>query len=184
MLKRLATPAAVTSIVATAIALHIPTAASAAPDLKALFDQLDRDRDGRLSAEEFVVRDSGTLHAALQNVHLGSMMPLMIMHHSGVDRTPHGPLPEEARSRMRAAFAGQDSDGDGAVTFGEFESHHLGALRQAFDVIDADHDGAIGEAEFERMMEHLPHETTAHAKPFAELDGDKSGGISWSEFLG
>lgn len=184
MLKRLATPAAVTSIVATAIALHMPTAASAAPDLKALFDQLDSDRDGRLSSEEFVVRDSGTMHAALRNVHLGRMMPLMIMHHSGADRTAHGELPQHSVSMMQAAFASQDSDGNGNVSFGEFESHHLAALRQVFDTIDGDHDGGLDASEYGAMMSHLPGELAAHAASFAEVDTDSNGAIAWQEFLG
>ena len=184
MLRRIATPAALTSLVAAAIALHMPTAASAAPDLKALFDRFDRDGNGQLSAEEFVVRDGGSILAMLHDIDLGNMMALMIAHHSGADQSPHGPVPDHAVEMMRTAFAGQDSDGNGAVSFGEFESHHLGALRQAFDVIDADHDGGIDEGEFDGMMGHLPQHTAAHAKPFAELDGDASGTISWAEFLG
>lgn len=184
MLKRFATPAVATSIVATAIALHIPTAASAAPDLKALFDRLDQDRDGRLSAEEFVVRDSGTLHAALQSVDLGSMMPLMIMHHSGADRAAHGPLPHEGVSMLRTAFARQDGDGDGVVSFGEFESHHLAVLRKVFDTMDADQGGGIDQSEYGRMMSHLPSEAAAHATSFTEIDTDGDGMIAWQEFLG
>jgi hypothetical protein len=184
MLRRIATPAALTSLVAAGIALHMPTAATAAPDLKALFDRFDRDGNGQLSAEEFVVRDGGSILSMLHDIDLGNMMALMIAHHSGADQSPHGPVPDHAVEMMRAAFAGQDSDGNGAVSFGEFESHHLGALRQAFDVIDADHDGGIDEGEFDGMMGRLPHHTAAHAKPFAELDGDASGTISWAEFLG
>lgn len=184
MLKRLATPAAVTSLVATAIALHMPTAASAAPDLKALFDQLDSDRNGQLSAEEFAAHDSGALHSTLGRADLGSMMPLMIVLHSDAARSPHGPPPKEGATMLQAAFASQDSDGNGVVSFGEFESHHLGALRRAFDFIDADQDGAIDESEYGRMMSHLPSEAAAHATPFAEIDTDGDGKIDWPEFLG
>lgn len=186
MLKRFATPAAVTSFVAGAIALHavVPVAATAAPDLKSLFDQLDADGNGQLSAEEFVVRDSDSLHASLEAADLGKMMSLMFMHHAGADRTPHGPLPPEALGMMEHAFSHQDSDGNGIVSYGEFESAHLGALRQTFDMMDADHDGGIGADEYDRMMGHLPEATATHVVPFAEVDADRDGSISWNEFLG
>lgn len=186
MLRKLTKPAMATSLVASAVALHLvaPTAASAAPDLKALFERLDRNHDGQLSAEEFVLREPEGILSAMQGVDLGNMMTLMIAHHSGVDHAVHGPLPEETVKRMREGFAHQDRDGDGTVSFGEFESAHLGALRQVFDMMDSDGDGNLDAAEFERMMGHLPSATAAHAKPFAEVDSDKSGAVSWTEFLG
>ena len=184
MLRRLAPPAALTSFAAAAIALHMPTAASAAPDLKTLFERLDSDRDGRLSSDEFAAHDGHTLHSTLRQVDLGSMMPLMIMLHSGMGGSAHDAPSRHGAAMLEAAFARQDGDKDGVVSFGEFESHHLGALRQAFDTIDGDKDGAIDVRELEAMMRHLPHETAAHVKPFAELDSDGNGAISWSEFLG
>lgn len=184
MLKRLAPPAALASLAAAAIALHIPTTASAAPDLKTLFERLDADRDGRLSSDEFAARDGHALHSSLRQVDLGSMMPLMIMLHSGAGGSAHATLSQDSAAMLKAAFARQDGDKDGVVSFGEFESHHLGALRLAFDTIDGDKSGEIDVGEFQAMMGHLPHETAAHVKPFGDLDGDGSGTISWSEFLG
>jgi Ca2+-binding EF-hand superfamily protein len=162
----------------------LPTAASAAPDLKALFDRLDRDGNGQLSAEEFVMQQTGDVHAALKGIDLGGMMSLMIVHHAGVRPSSHGAVPDEAVQRMHHGFERLDRDGDGVVSFGEFESAHLGALRQAFDMIDADNDGGIDSVEFERLINHLPDQTAVHAQSFAELDGDGNGSISWSEFLG
>lgn len=97
MIKRIATPAAVTSVLAAAISLHLvaPTAASAAPDLRALFDQLDADNDGRISAEEFVARDRDQLAVLHDNYARsgGGAMPLMIALHAGAFHVPDGPLP-------------------------------------------------------------------------------------------
>jgi Ca2+-binding EF-hand superfamily protein len=189
MLKRLATPAAATAVIATVVAAHvmIPTAASAAPNFKSVFDQLDRDKDGKLSAAELaghplLADEAYSRHQA----DLGhGAVPIMVAVHSGLQRLVHGPATPEMRAHMEATFASLDGDKNGTVTFGEFESHHLAVLRHAFDEIDADQDGRIAPAELDAAMAHMPQgAATAHLVSFAQLDGNRDGGISWEEFLG
>jgi Ca2+-binding EF-hand superfamily protein len=189
MLKRLATPAAATAVIATVVAAHtmIPTAASAAPNFKSVFDQLDRDKDGKLSAKELAGHPLLADEAyARHRADLGSgVVPIMVAVHSGMHRPAHGAAVPETKAHMRASFASLDGDSNGAVTFGEFESHHLAFLRHAFDEIDADQDGKIEQAELTAAMAHMPQAVTAaHPVSFAQLDGNRDGGISWEEFLG
>lgn len=189
MLKRLATPAAATAVIATVVAAHtmMPTAASAAPNFKSVFDQLDRDNDGKLSAEELAGHPLLADEAyARHQADLGSgVVPIMVAVHSGMHRSTHGAATAQTKAHMQASFASLDGDSDGSVTFGEFESHHLTFLRHAFDEIDTDQDGKIEQAELTAAIAHMPPAATAaHPVPFAQLDGNRDGGISWEEFLG
>jgi Ca2+-binding EF-hand superfamily protein len=187
MLKRFATPAAVTSLVATAIAIHAvtPTAASAAPDFKALFDRLDRDRDGKLSAEEFASRSATDLIFSHDPPDLGQgVVPMMIAVHSATREALSDERSAEAHAAAPEIFSRLDGDGNGAITFGEFQSHHLAALRHGFDALDADQDARINQAEYAVMRSHLPGDMAAHAPSFGQLDANHDDGISWEEFLG
>ncbi len=183
MFRKLTKPAAIGSLTAVGVAtLHLvaPVAASAAPDLRALFERLDTDQNGQLSEDEFSLRGAGGYHAAMQGLHLGDVIPLVMAIHFGVgmaeDDVTYGDL--------REAFASHDQNGDGNVTFGEFESQQLGELRWVFDTIDADSTGAIEESEFNLMLGHLPASFAQHAKSFGEIDKDGSGMIDWAEFQG
>ena len=190
MLKRIATPAAVTSVIASAIALHVvtPTAASAQPDFKSVFNQLDVDKDGKLSPEEM----SGNAPLASEPYahHSADMgqgaIPLIVAAHSGMARIFHGSGSPQGQADMHKSFAALDSDGNGAVTFGEFEAHHLEMVRHVFDTIDASQDGTIERSELSAAMEHIPAGVSALASvpSFERLDADSNGAISWAEFLG
>jgi Ca2+-binding EF-hand superfamily protein len=190
MLKRLAKPAAATAVIGTVLAAHLmlPTAAAAAPDFKSVFVQLDKNKDGRLTPDEFaghaVLADKAYSQHAAELGH--GVVPMMVAIHSGVHDLIHGSTPTaEMHADMRKTFASLDGDGNGVVSFGEFESHHLAVLRRTFDSIDADQSGEIARAELETAMKHLPAGVVAaHAVSFDQLDLDRDGGISWEEFLG
>lgn len=189
MYKRYAKPVAAAALIGTVIAAHalIPTAASATPDFKTVFDQLDRDKDGKLSPGEMAGNAPMTGAAYLQHqADLGhGAVPLMVAVHSGMMHAIHGGGSAEAHASMQRTFAGLDGDSDGAVTFGEFESHHLAVIRRAFDSIDADQDGRIAKPELDTATQHLPQGAVkAHAVSFDRLDADGDGAISWEEFLG
>ena len=189
MLKRLATPAAATAVIATVVAAHVmvPTAASAAPNFKSVFDQLDSDKDGKLSADELAGHPLLADEAyARHQADLGSgVVPIMVAVHSGAHRQSHVAATPESKAHMKEMFASLDGDKSGSVTFGEFESHHLAVLRHAFDEIDADQDGRIEQAELSAAIAHMPPGAmAAHPVSFAQLDGNRDGGISWEEFLG
>lgn len=184
MLKRIATPAALSSLVATALALHLPSAASAAPDFKSLFDQLDGDKDGQLSADEFARRSQTDVLFSHDAPDLGHVVPMMIVVHSGRHEALSGEPSPGAHAATREMFVRLDGDDDGVVTFGEFESHHLTALRHGFDALDGDRNARIDPAEYATIRRHLPGDMAGHAASFGQLDADGDGGISWEEFLG
>lgn len=88
---------------------------------------------------------------------------------------------------VQAFIAEFDADGDGRVTWAEFEQFR----RTRFDATDADHDGTLSEAEYVqefagRLHAQLESETTAQMKQtdvrFDALDADKNGTISRGEF--
>jgi Ca2+-binding EF-hand superfamily protein len=190
MFKRIAKPVAATAVIGTVVAAHLmlPTAAAAAPDFKSVFVQLDKNKDGKLTPDEFAG------HALLADKayaeHAGDLghgvVPMMVAIHTGIHDLVHGSAPAAGmHADMRKAFASLDGDGNGAVSFGEFESHHLAVLRGTFDSIDADQDGAIERAELDTAMKRLPAGVAAtQMVSFDRLDLDHDGGISWEEFLG
>jgi Ca2+-binding EF-hand superfamily protein len=110
----------------------------------------------------------------------------MVAVHSQVHALVHGTASAaEMHANMQKTFASLDSDGNGTVSFGEFESHHLAVLRHTFDSIDADQDGRIEPGELDTAIKHLPAgAVTAHMVSFDQLDTNHDGGISWEEFLG
>ena len=67
MIKRYLKPAAATTAAASALALYAltPSAVAAAPDLKSVFAELDRDRDGAISSAEFIDRQTDVLSARI-----------------------------------------------------------------------------------------------------------------------
>lgn len=188
MLKRLATPAAATAVIGAVIAAHglMPTAASANPDFKSVFDKLDSNADGMLSEEELA--GNAPMAGAAYLEHKSDLghgaVPLMVAVHSSFHARAHGAASPEAKAGMRKTFAKLDGDASGTITFGEFESHHLAVIRHAFDSIDADQNGKIARAELETAMQHIPDEAAPDTVPFERLDGNSDGAIDWKEFLG
>lgn len=185
MLKTILKPAAVTTLAASAVALYLvtPIAASAAPDLKALFERLDRNRDGLLSGAEFVLEDKAGAQAALDRMELGTMLPALFVYHAEGGLTGSKPAGSRVDGPMQIVFAKQDSDGNGVVSFGEFEAAQLGTLRSTFEFIDFDDDGGIQADELREVLGHLPAAAARKVRPFAEIDKDANAAISWEEFL-
>jgi len=190
MFKRIAKPAAASAVIGTIVAAHLmlPTAAAAAPDFKSVFEQLDRNQDGKLTPDELeghaVLADKAyTQHAT----DLGNgVVPAMVSLHARMHQMMHaGSSPAEMQAGMKKAFASLDTDGNGVVTFGEFEARHLAVLRQTFDTIDGNQDGKIEPAELEAAEKRFPAGFGAdQAVSFQKFDTNRDGGISWEEFLG
>ena len=186
MIKRYLKPAAATTAAASALALYAltPSAVAAAPDLKSVFAELDRDRDGAISSAEFIDRhDSGVvlMHRDGQAAPSEEGRPFMLPLHPGAPTPIAG---ADLPAMLRHGYDKQDSDRNGAVTFGEFESHHLAMYRQAFDEMDLDENGTIERPEYERAVRRAPGWPAPAILPFENADDDRDGRISWEEFFG
>lgn len=182
--KRLIMRLAAVSFVVSVVALYsvLPTAVSASPDLKSLFERLDRDGNGLLSSTEFILEDKAGAGSALAQMDLGKMLPTLFVYHASGGLTGQVAGQPSTRNRLQIVFSGQDSDGNGVVSYGEFEAANLKTLREAFEFIDVDDDAAIEQHELREVIGHLPAPAAAMVRPFAEIDINRNAAISWDEF--
>jgi Ca2+-binding EF-hand superfamily protein len=182
--KRLARRMAAATLALAILALYLvlPTAVSASPDLKPLFERLDRDRNGLLSSAEFILEDKAGAQSALAQMDLGKMLPTLFVYHASGGLTGRVAGLPSTRNRLQIVFGGEDSDGNGVVSYGEFEAANLKTLRQAFEFIDFDDDAAIEEHELREVIRHLPASAAATMRSFADIDTNRNASISWDEF--
>jgi Ca2+-binding EF-hand superfamily protein len=183
-MTRFARRAAAALLAVTAITLYLvmPTSVSASPDLKSLFERLDRDRNGLLSSAEFILEDRAGAQSALAQMDLGKMLPSLFVYHASGGLTGQVSGQVSTRHRLQIVFGDQDSDGNGVVSYGEFEAANLKTLREAFEFMDFDDDAGIEEHELREVVRHLPSPAAATVRPFDEIDSNRNAVISWDEF--
>ena len=135
-------------------------------EMRAAFDAYDVDGDGAISEAELL--------AMLRKLGASEL---------------------EAEATAARVLSHMDLDGDGRVAFdefvagfGPFVASSDEALRAAFRVFDTDGSGAIELREFEALLHKLNiHPPRGHAdveRIFAAADADRSGHISYEEFVG
>ena len=135
-------------------------------ELQAAFDAYDRDGDGSISEAEL----------------------LEMLHKLGASDL-------EAETTARRVLDHMDINGDGRISleefvagFGPFVASSDEALRSAFNIFDTDGSGNIDPREFEALLHKLNiHPPRGHAdveQIFAAADADRSGHISYDEFVG
>lgn len=132
--------------------------------LKAEFDLIDGNGDGRVSREEIAVL---------------------------LQREAYAYLGEEGRKRVLDAHASVDADGDGALVFDEFVVLMTGGpdpqatFRQMFEGYDLDGDGFLTVDDFKRITAQQGGElSTEQAEAMiqqADTNGD--GRVSFDEFI-
>lgn len=99
-----------------------PTPIQASPNLKSVFQMLDRNHDGAITIDEFM-RDASDPavekmhHAHMASAHGGQMTAM----HAQMTGHAHGAASEQA---LRAHFAEVDANSDGSIAFGEFKAFH------------------------------------------------------------
>jgi Ca2+-binding EF-hand superfamily protein len=155
MIYRAWKPAAVLGGAALAIlwSALAPSPVSAAPDLRAAFARFDRDGDRAITLAEFLDHSPDMLfvNKADSPPPSASTRPFIIPLRRAVPAPPpSGTAPPEAM--LRAEFVKHDGDGDGSVTFAEFETYHLRMIRAGFVSIDRNGDGGLDRAEFETAV--------------------------------
>ena len=100
---------------------------------------------------------------------------------------PPKPLIGGHGDNVQAFIAEFDTDGDGRVSWREFEQFR----RARFDTTDGNHDGSLSEAEYvrefaDRLQAQLAGEVAAQARQtevrFDAVDADRNGTISRAEF--
>ena len=126
MISTLWKPAA--AIGATAIAAMwaaiAPAPLHAKPDLKAVFQAIDVNRDGTISRDEFVQHASNPAVQKLHAEQKGGMHAAMAAMHG---QKAHERPSEDA---LRGHFSKIDADSNGSVTFAEFRTFHDHMERQ------------------------------------------------------
>ncbi len=125
MLIALWKPAALIGAASLALVLTSisPTASLAKPDLKSVFETLDRNHDGAISIKEFL-RDASD--PAVEKMHHAHMSDAarhggMAAMHDTMMRAAHDKASEQM---LRAHFAEIDANSDGSVTYQEFRAFH------------------------------------------------------------
>jgi predicted transcriptional regulator len=107
--------AATIAILWTALA---PTAVQARPDLKAIFQTLDGDRNGAVTLDEFLKHAADPAIAKAHHDHMSGMSEGMAATHAKFHGT------QVTQPMLRAHFAHLDANSDGSVTFAEFKAFH------------------------------------------------------------
>lgn len=165
---------------ALAIGLSMATPSTrtraAVPDVRPVFDQLDRNSDGILDSSEF----GGTPASSNTNC----KTPVFVI------PLAHQAMPDARGTRGFAlladdiSFRAIDWDRNGQITFEEYSANWTQAVRRGFTLLDRDGNGTIDASEYERVKKHSYQAGTARpaAATFAELDRDQNGRVSWTEF--
>jgi hypothetical protein len=160
-----------------------PSPATAGPDLKSAFEQLDRNRNGSIALDEFLGRSPGSLFAVKTDPPAtgGRAKPFVLPLRKEVPAPAPGTAQPDPQF-LSSEFSRQDLDRDGSVTFAEFERFHLDMLRSGFAGIDLDHDGTLDRAEFDAAVQAAPDAQAAAS--FEDIDANGDGRISEAEFFG
>ena len=100
-----------------------PVPSQANPNLKAVFQTLDRDRDGAITMAEFVRDASDPAVEKMHHAHMKNAADAKRMGtaHAQMMQAAHGKPSDQS---LRTHFAQLDANSDGSVTFAEFQAFH------------------------------------------------------------
>ncbi|HKC02739.1 MAG TPA: EF-hand domain-containing protein [Sphingomicrobium sp.] len=122
MLLTLWKPAAALGTAALAMWAAIsPAPLHAKPDLKAVFQIIDRNSDGAITRDEFVQHTSDPAIQKMHEAHNGMMHHVMAAMHGNGAEADHA---RPSKAMIEVHFAKVDANSDGSVTFSEFQAFH------------------------------------------------------------
>jgi hypothetical protein len=110
--------AAAIAIVSTAIS---PAPSHAKPDLRSVFQTLDRNRDGNISLSEFLSDASDPNVEKMHHAHMKDAAGHKQMTAAHAQMMKGG---KASGAMLRTHFAKLDSNSDGSITFAEFQAFH------------------------------------------------------------
>ncbi len=148
------------------------TVASAISATGRVFAMMDADRDGVISAHDYLSRIDRTVQAT--------------------GRAADDPLVVTARAEGQKAWRAMDANGDGKLTFDEydawvdadkFDNICRFALGSLFDLADTDGDGALDKTEFTMLRTALNNPPGNAAAAFDALDADGDGRVGRDAYL-
>lgn len=145
------------------------------PMLAQIFDTVDADKDGKITAEEFAAhRKARAASVDANNDGKLSAEEIAAMHMQGAQ--------DRANARAARMIERMDADGDGLLSAAELASGQGGMPAAMFDRLDADGDGAVSKAEAEaaqaRMRDHMQGRGGHHGGHFG---GHGKGMMGWGE---
>ena len=111
------------AMVAIVSAVITPAPSHAKPDLRSVFQMLDRNHDGSISLSEFVSDASDPNVEKMHHAHMkdAAAHKQMGAAHAQMMKAGGG---KASATMLRSHFAQLDSNGDGSVTFSEFQAFH------------------------------------------------------------
>ncbi|SOD57610.1 EF hand [Pseudoxanthomonas wuyuanensis] len=166
--------------------------AAAHPRLAAMFDELDKNKDGKLSADERPQRDGRWGHKGHRghDGHAGMRGPDFTRGNLDTDKDGRISRAEAAADEKFAGrFDAMDLNKDGFVDRADHEARAKQRHDQWFAAADTDKDGKLSRAEFDaahgkRRDEARQRMQAGAAERFAAMDSNKDGKISRDEAKG
>lgn len=155
--------------------------AAKAPGLAARFDALDKNKDGRLSADERPQRGEHGMRDGKRGEGHGMWQKLDTNKDGRISKAEAAADPQFA-----ARFAEDDANKDGFVDRTDMQQRMQAKRDEWFAAADANRDGKLSQAELtaaheRRMAEHAQQRKDMQAQHFAQMDTNKDGYITKDE---
>lgn len=148
--------AGLASVAGLALFAVMPSAAD--PNFRTAFERLDSNHDGKLDLSEFAPMpfpDGLLLREARVNDDKGLPRDVVFVK-AGVTQSeiaPRAPVSQEdAKSAVGDDFRRFDADGDGSVSYAEFQAALASMIEPVFEATDTNHDGKLSLRELETPL--------------------------------
>jgi Ca2+-binding EF-hand superfamily protein len=154
--------------VALLFAYSLSTPATAVPNLRPMFESLDKDHNGLIDPREYAGQRIVMLTS---NGSSGGPVMLQMTDPSNTLASSY---------QLRADFAGADTNEDGVVSYEEFAAYRRSVRHRGFAISDADANGWLSLREFQQIPGVAGD--AAGRKLFESRDANHDGQLSEAEF--